>query len=431
MIVRTAIFILLLQSLTSPLFAQSYVFATHAGGPSNDYGTRVAVDKEDNIYVLGEFSGNAAFDSIILHGQGLWNVFVAKYDPHGHVVWAAMAASASGPQSDILANGLAVDAAGNLYITGWFMSAVTFGDSTYQSRGSTDIYLAKLNNAGHLVWMRQAGGVGVGTFGQDIAAGLALDRQGSCYIVGSYNTDAKFGNISLSSPNVNEVFVAKYDSSGNAQWATSGGAYGASHLGMGVAVDEAGNSFITGSFFNKLSLGADTLDAVDAEKKMFVAKLDPHGAFVWAKKVGTGGYYGTSEGIALDNKGNLYLAGYFRSSIQIGGNDFSYNYGYKYATLITKYDTAGGFKWVRRTEGADHQALSKQLTVDDHGNVYVTGGLSNNTSFGPITIPTTTSQSMAFIAKLDSSGAVEFVKTIVPQGNANGRASPLCTLEIV
>jgi len=421
MSIRSAIVILLLQSLTSPLFAQSYVFATHAGGPGNDYGTRVAVDKEDNIYVFGEFFGDATFDSITLHGAGTWNVFVAKYDPHGHVVWARMAGAANGAQSDILANGLAVDAAGNLFITGWFMSAARFGDSTYQCKGSTDIYLAKLNNTGHLLWMRQAGGVGQGTYGQDVAAGLALDAEGSCYIVGSYNTDAKFGDISLSSPNINEVFVAKYDSTGQALWATSGGAYSSSHLGMGIAVDGSGNSFITGSFFNKLSLGADTLDAIDAEKKMFAAKLDPKGVFVWAKKVGTGGYYGTSEHIAVDNKGNIFLAGYFRSSIQIGGNDFSYDFGYHYATLITKYDTAGTVKWVRRTEGANHQATSKQLAVDDQDNVYITGALSNATSFGSITTPTANSQSVAFISKLDSSGTFEFVKTIAAQGMAGGR----------
>ncbi|MDB5033856.1 MAG: hypothetical protein JWQ98_1097 [Chlorobi bacterium] len=409
----------------STAYSQSWTFLGHAGGSGNDYGDRVALDGNDNSYVIGAFEGSAKFDTISLVAPGHWNIYLAKYDPRGRIIWAKVVAYTTATGSDIFANAIALDAAGNIYIGGRFLTDITIAGVKRESLGSSDMYLIKLNPDGNPIWSRTPGGVGIGSFGQDAITALALDSAGNCYITGHYNNDAQFDTISLTSTLYYEAFIAKYDSSGKALWARSGSSYGQLRLGLGIAVDKGGNSYVTGRFFNTLTFGADTCDAVDGEQKAFITKMSTDGVCRWIKKVGDGGYYGAGNDVAVDGDGNVYLAGFFRSSINFGTTTYTYDNNNRYAALIVKYDRDGHYVWSARSEGGDQHCTASEVKVDNAGNVVVVGSFTGPATFGATHLTGSADKSNAFIAELNQHG--DYIRAAQVTGNA-GVTGSSCVL---
>lgn len=407
---------------SSAALGRGWTFATQAGGTGNDYGDHVAVDDQGNSYVVGEFAGTARFDTITLTAEGRWGVYLAKYNREGRVIWATRPARTTDAASDIYANAIERDHAGNIYVAGRFVTDATFGDDARTSLGSSDMFLMKLNPTGSMLWVRTPGGVGNGSYGQDGISAIALDSAGNCYLAGTYNTDARFDSIALSSGLTYETFVAKYDSSGRALWARSAGGAGALHIALGIAVDKAGNSYTTGKFFNTISFGTYSFTADDAEQKIFIAKADPNGTFLWAKEVGSGSYYGFGENVAVDAEGNAYIAGEFRASIRLGSTEYSFNNGLHYAALLVKYAADGSYQWSARSSGDAHMASGACVRVDDDGNVFMTGSLTGEARFGDLHAGSADAHADAYLAQLTPQGTFAAVETISGTGTASGSA---------
>ena len=134
------LFILALCSIA--LFAQNedWLWAKKAGGTDYDNGYSIAVDANGNSYVTGVFWGSATFGATTLTGSGNFDVFVAKLDSNGNWLWAKQ----TGGTSFDFGYGIAVDANGSSYVTGFFMESATFGTTPLTSSGGYDIFVAKL-----------------------------------------------------------------------------------------------------------------------------------------------------------------------------------------------------------------------------------------------------------------------------------------------
>jgi hypothetical protein len=398
--------------------SQTWEYARHIGGMNNDYASQVVTDREANSYVIGEFFDTTIIDTATLSVPKRWSVFIAKYNQSGSLIWARVVASGIDSTADMYANGLTLDSTGNIYVAGSFFTGGVFSATTLESIGPSDIYLAKLNSEGNLLWVRRAGGVGVGTFGKDEARSIGVDAAGNCYLTGSYNKDAMFDSIALSSTTTVEMFVAKYDADGKALWAITGSSPSFSHLGLAIAVDVSGNSYVTGSFFNTLTLGDYTVDAIDAEQKMFVAKLSPDGSVLWAHKVGTGGYYGAGLSIAIDKGGSSYIAGYFRADIHFSDTSYATSNGLAYAVLVVKYDRDGNLLWATRSDGADESATGRRIALDATGTSFIVGSFSSSITFGSTTL--VAQKNDAFIATLNPQGRFVGARQIGGAGNEAG-----------
>ena len=120
---KTFLIVLLLLSCVV-IFAQlnPWLWARNAGGSSSDYCNSIAVDVNGNSYVTGSFQGSATFGSTTLTSSGGSDIFIAKLDSSGNWLWAK---NAGGTGADI-GNGIAVDADGNSYVTGYFEGSSTF-----------------------------------------------------------------------------------------------------------------------------------------------------------------------------------------------------------------------------------------------------------------------------------------------------------------
>ncbi|HZV11835.1 MAG TPA: SBBP repeat-containing protein, partial [Candidatus Kapabacteria bacterium] len=132
----------------------TWLWAHSGGGPDNEGPWKVAVDSSGNVYTIGWFPGTISFGSINLTSAGDWDVFLVKYNAVGNLLWAKRYGG-SGKEEGL---GLTIDKNGNLYIAGYFMGTTTFGSYTVTSRGDRDIFIAKCDSNGNVIWFVSDGG---------------------------------------------------------------------------------------------------------------------------------------------------------------------------------------------------------------------------------------------------------------------------------
>ena len=386
---KTFLIVLLLLSCVF-IFAQlnPWLWAKKAGGTGSDWGYGIAVDTSGNSYVTGYFQGTATFGSTNLTSNGGYDIFVAKLDSSGNWLWAKKA----GGTSDDEGHGIAVDASGNSYVTGFFGGSASFGSTTLISNGNYDIFITKLDSNGNWLWAKKAGGTN-----PDYGFGIAVDTSGNSYVIGFFEGTATFGYTTLISNGGTDLFVAKLDSSGNWLWAKKVGGTSTDE-GYDIAVDASGNSYVTGIFYGTATFGSTTLIS-NGEEDIFIAKLDSSGNWLWAKNAGgTGSDEG--YGIAVDASGNSYVTGYFYGAANFGSTTLT-SYGY-YDIFIAKLDSSGNWLWAQNAKGTDYD-IGSGIVVDASGNSYVTGYFDSDATFGSIILYNNRYYDI-FIAKLDSSG---------------------------
>ncbi len=315
--------------------------------------------------------------------------------------WAKRAGGVSG--STDVGNSIAVDGNGNSYVTGHFQySSIIFGTDTLTNAGGSDmLFVVKYDASGNVVWAKSAGGFGIS---------IAVDGNGNSYVTGHFQSSSiTFGTDTLTNAGGSDMFVVKYDASGNVVWAKSAVGNG-DDSGNGIALDGNGNTYVTGNFFSSsITFGSTTLTNAGAGwDDMYIVKYDASGNVVWAKSAG-GTVNDGGSGIALDGIGNSYVTGIFNSpSITFGSTTLT-NAG-DYDMFIVKYDTSGAVVWAKSAGGSWREA-STGIAVDASGNSYVTGYFASpSITFGSTTLTGTGTNDM-FIVKYDASGAMVWAKS--------------------
>ena len=293
-------------------------WARKMGGNLYESVNSIKTDEEGNVYTTGFFTSAAAdFDP----GAGVFNlnnaangadVFISKLDNNGDFIWAKRIGSS---QED---NALSVfvDPFG-IYITGFFASTADFdpGPDTFSltSHGFNDIFILKLNLAGDFAWTKTIGGSLY-----DHSFAIATDPQGNVYSAGLYSDIVDFDPGSAiayqTAVGGNDIFVAKFDGSGNFIWAASMGGE-SNEYANSIALDAVGNVYTTGILFSTAAdfdPGIDSFTLAYSEGSAFVSILNVSGNFVWANN--TGGLGGNGKSITADISGNLYVTGSFSNT---------------------------------------------------------------------------------------------------------------------
>jgi hypothetical protein len=404
-------------ALYAPIHAQGVAmeWAKRAGGTAYDMGTAVAVDAEKNTYVTGYFSGTASFNTgTDLVSNGDQDIFLAKLDWSGATVWVKQFGS-DGRDAGL---GLRLDAQNNIYLTGYYSSTIDFnpGGAPVElvSSGDADIFVVKLDSTGACMWAKSMGS----DIGGDEGRAIALDPLGNVYTTGIFFGTADFdpgaSSTTLTSSGSSEIFVSKLNNDGEFVWARR---LGGNRLdsGDGIAVDDDGNVYTTGSFqrtadfdpgpgvYNLIS-GANSYD-------VFVSKLTTDGAFVWAKQF-KGDSPNMGNGIALDQFANVYTTGMFSATTDFDPDaTATFNLDSEGGTdiYVAKLDSAGTFIWAKRMGGSDPFGGDRgyAIAVDNLGNAYTTGFFSGTADFDPGTGTydmTALGSSDIYVSKLDAAG---------------------------
>ncbi len=399
-----------------------HVWAKSMGGPGNEAVNGMVMDTAGNIFITGYFySGGADFDPgtgiAELEGKGGNDIFIARYDPQGNYVWAASV----GGLRDQYSEAIGVDAAGNIYITGRFQDTVDFDPGTGTAEliatgNNFDRFIAKYDGQGNYIWAKQLSNTATNL-------DMAVDAAGNMHITGYFTGTTDFNPASgvtnnLVSKGSADIFIAKYDSSGNYVWAYNMGSNNTSRQdrGMGITLDDVGNIYVTGYFFGTADFA--TTGTVPAElvsnggiSDIFLAKYDNNGNYIWAKGLGGLGR-DEGNGIAVDAAGNVYVTGYHIGKADFnpatGAADTFYLYGNSSSDVfVAKYDNAGNYVWARgiASKGGD---AGNSVAVNAAGDVYVTGDFSDTAYFShggsPAELIPNGGNNDIFIATYDAAG---------------------------
>ncbi|AFY80093.1 Ig-like domain-containing protein [Oscillatoria acuminata] len=340
------------------------------GSSSLDDAKGITVDSAGNLYITGQTYGNLG--GTFFGGTDAW---IAKYNSSGTQQWVKQFGTANVEWSE----SITVDSAGNSYITGY-----TNGSLGGTHAGGYDAWVAKYDSSGTQQWVRQ-----LGTTADDTSNSISLDSAGNLYMTGT--THGSLGGISAGN---GDAWVAKYNSNGTQQWVKQFGTPGI-EFSEGIAVDSAGNSYMTGS--TRSDLGGTNAGAYDA----WIAKYDSSGIQQWVKQLGSSSD-DLSQGITVDGAGNLYITGYTHANlggINAGGTD----------AWVAKYNSSGTQQWVKQL-GSSSNDYSESITVDGAGNLYITGYTEGNLG------GTNAGAYDAWVAKYDSSGTQQWVHQLGTPG---------------
>lgn len=333
----------------------------------------LALDASDNCYVTGWFDGTNDFGGVTLTNQsaGGSDIFVAKYNASGALQWVQRA----GGTSSNYGRGVGTDTNGNVYVAGTYQGPASFNGVNLPATSGEEFFLAKYNNAGAVQWVQSS----AGGSDQNIGIGLTVDGAGNSYALAVMDhsaTSLSFGTKTVTTANYGHtlLILVKYDNTGTVQWAqlfdSSQETYGSK-----VAVDAAGNVYVRATFDSDMEIGTSNFVGSAGTKNMFVAKLNSAGTLIWVQQPqGSGG----EGGVAVDPAGNVYVSGYFTNTLNFGGGIGLTNVANASApfgdAFIAKYSSGGAIQWAQPA-GGTNGGFYWDLALDAQTNIYAAGFL--------------------------------------------------------
>jgi hypothetical protein len=399
-----ALFIFLMSS--SAQTVPQWQWAKVANDPGESMCNSIATDPAGNAYVVGTFTGTLDFGTTTLTSTGDSDIFFAKYDAGGNLLWAKHEGGPGGDQGF----GIAVDTQGNIYVAGTFYQTIVFDTFSFTSNGFADLCLAKYDNNGNLLWAKAWGSIY-----EDLDSKIFIDKNNDVLLTGMFAGDGasppshgtiSFDNITLTSAGGADVFILKLNNSGNTIWAKqAGGVF--EDFGIAIYSDFYANVYVTGNFtapsihFDNVQLNAK----VGPFQDMFITKYDSNGNALWAKGAG-GDFPSDGAGIAVDSNGYVYVTG---SSFQ--GNYIKFDNNITISndkSFIAKYDTTGNIVWAKPT-ALNSRDFTQGMVSDNAGHLYTIGFFYDQAIFGADTLNSVGNTDIS-VCKYDYDGNIICVK---------------------
>ena len=341
-------------------------------GTVNYRDAELAVDAAGNVYLSGNFNLSATFDATTLT-TATRDAYLVKYDAQGTLQWARQ-----GGSPDVEAGGLATDASGNVCVSGYFQSTVSFGGPAIAGGG---VFYCKLSPAGTVLSGVRVGSRALATpFKRQL---LALDGAGNAYLAGTFTGTSTLGNTALVSVGDADIFLCKLSAAGTVLWAVRDGGPLAD-ITTSIAVDANGNPLVGGSY-----------DDDNVTSKIYVARFTTQGVPVWSRQIAStvpSIHYVNSA--AYDGRGGYFVTGDFDGTVVFGSISLSTP---SRNMFVVRYNSQGTAVWADRTVATNGNfSTGVGIGFDAAGNGYLSGTFSGTAALGTFT---TTGLADAFVAK--------------------------------
>ncbi len=287
----------------------SALYSTYIGGGGNDYGYGIAVDTGGNAYLIGQTASTnfPTLGALQSTNGGGADAFVLKLGPTGSSLVYSTYLGGNGSEEG---RGIAVDPSGNAYVTGQTSSSNFPTASAFQPAfggGTSDAFVAKINPAGSaFIYSTYLGGIGT-----EVGYGVAVDASANAIVTG-LTSSASFPTVVPSQAALGggvDAFVTKFNTAGSALVYSTFLGGSATDQASAVAIDAAGNAYVTGFTASTNFPTSSPLQAANAGgEDAFVTKFSPAGALSYSTYLGGGGN-DRGYGIALENLANAFVTG--------------------------------------------------------------------------------------------------------------------------
>lgn len=390
----------MLNGVTLPVYGQedSFIAATGesgdvqwwaaAGSTLEDRLSGLAVDPLGDVVATGTYWEEAVFgDQVIRTKANLKGIFVVKYDgAGGDLKWVK---SIDGSLLKEVTD-LATDAAGNIFISGYFQDSLFIDDTVLTAAGDSDLFLLKLNPAGDLQWASRDG-----LTGNTRAIRLALTPEEEIIIGGYYDDTTRIAGETLTANTFDrDVFLARYDRNGVAQWARkAGGVHDDEFTGLAVASD--GDIFATGFFVGRMTLSDDiVIESQTGNADFYLLHYNGAGTPQAARAMGSRERVQQTTDLLLREE-EIILSGFYSGSMTI--DDQTIDAGGGFGSFLAAFDRQLSLGWIKNLPAEDGLFLNR-LCLTENGAITGTGEFRGNVDFDGT--PLRSAQFDLFLARL-------------------------------
>ena len=347
------------------------------GGNEGEYFYESTMDKNNTIYITGEFHDTIDVDPDdnydTLVPDYMYDAFTVKIDSSGELRHSQII----GGRGQETVTSISTDDSLNYYIAGTFTKNIDIapGDDTlvFNTPTTGDIYFLKMNASDELVWAYHM----ITNSEEDAIEDIVVDSDGNIYCTGRFSGTMDFNPgdsvYELSSNGYGDIFIMKLSPMGDLLWAQNiGGIY--DDIGNKLLISEDGNLFISGSYKGEVDFNPGTEQKIinsEGVKDVFLLNLNSEGIFQWAKSIG-GGANDYIRKMIFDHNNNLLLGGGFRFETDLNPNpneEFIADGGTWNDLFIVKLTRDGDFQWAN-TLGDEEPIYLQSLDVDSANNVY-------------------------------------------------------------
>lgn len=350
-------------------------------------GYGIVWDNDSNLIIIGEYKGKIIFDDDTLTSNGVFDTYIAKFDTAGTKIWSK---SIGGSSNDFI-KGVDVGIGNSIYIAGGYNDVITIGSTTLTDvSGSTNAFIAKLDDAGNVLWAKDFGNLDNYLEPEELS--LSPDSN-HIAIIGYYEDSIKIEADTLRG--YFDVFVAVFDSNGNAKYAKTYGNDSDTDYAKSIAYANENDLYITGTFNDEVVFGGFTLDA--SPEQLFVIKTNAVNGEVLAAVQLDASYGTVSNDLKIDNNNHVYVAGMLDGTETIGTE--TYNDLYADAFILQLDSDLNFVRSAAYGYNLDYDQANALCLNNDI--LYAGGYFSNTVNFGGISVTAESNNFDIFVVKFE------------------------------